>query len=46
MDSETLDGDMVRELVMESYRLVVAGLPRAERPVDPDSFGKPRTETA
>ena len=45
-DGETLDKDMVRELVMESYRLVVAGLPRAERPVDPDSFGKPRMETA
>ncbi|WP_318241939.1 MmcQ/YjbR family DNA-binding protein [Arthrobacter gallicola] len=37
---ETLDKSMVRELVMESYRLVAAGLPRAERPVDPNSFGK------
>lgn len=34
----TLDTGMIRELVIESYRLVVDGLPRAERPVD-DSFG-------
>lgn len=40
----TLDQDLVRELVTESYRLVVAKLPRAERPVDPDSFTAPRQE--
>ena len=34
-----LDGELVRELVTESYLLVVEGLPRAERPVDPGSFG-------
>lgn len=44
-DGDTLDREMVRELVAESYRLVVAGLPRAEQPVDPKSFGKPRTES-
>lgn len=36
---ETVDKAIVRELVIESYRLVVAGLPRAEQPVDPESFG-------
>jgi predicted DNA-binding protein (MmcQ/YjbR family) len=36
---ESMDRTLVRELVTDSYRLVVAGLPRAERPVDPDTFG-------
>lgn len=36
----TLDTDMVRELVTDSYRLVVEGLPKAERPIDPESFGE------
>jgi predicted DNA-binding protein (MmcQ/YjbR family) len=36
---ETVDRNLVRELVTDSYRLVVAGLPRAERPIDPESFG-------
>lgn len=40
----SVDNDLVRELVTESYRLVVAGLPRAERPVDPDSFAAARGE--
>lgn len=35
----TLDEELVRELVTESYLLVVEGLPRARRPVDPGSFG-------
>ena len=35
----TLDAELVRELVTESYLLVVEGLPRAKRPVDPGSFG-------
>jgi len=30
---------LVDDLVTESYLLVVAGLPRAERPVDPALFG-------
>lgn len=34
-----LDAELVRELVTESYLLVVEGLPRAKRPVDPGSFG-------
>lgn len=31
---------MVEELVTESYRLVVAGLPIAQRPVEPHAFGR------
>ncbi|MBS1896287.1 MAG: MmcQ/YjbR family DNA-binding protein [Actinobacteria bacterium] len=34
----TLEQDLVEELVTEAYRLVVAKLPRAQRPVDPDLF--------
>ncbi|MER5833762.1 MmcQ/YjbR family DNA-binding protein [Streptomyces sp. NPDC002130] len=30
---------LVEELVTDSYRLVVAQLPRAERPVDPHTYG-------
>lgn len=30
---------LVRELVIDSYRNVVLGLPKAKRPVDPMSFG-------
>lgn len=33
-----LDAGLVDELVTESYLLVVQGLPRARRPVDPDAF--------
>jgi predicted DNA-binding protein (MmcQ/YjbR family) len=36
---ETVDKGLVRQLVTDSYRLVVAGLPQAEQPVDPESFG-------
>lgn len=36
----TLTSDMVSELVTESYRLVVAGLPRIRQPVEPDAFGR------
>ncbi|WP_210480414.1 MmcQ/YjbR family DNA-binding protein [Naasia sp. SYSU D00948] len=32
--------DLVHELVINSYRLVVAGLPRREQPVDPISYGR------
>ncbi|WP_067973858.1 MmcQ/YjbR family DNA-binding protein [Nocardiopsis trehalosi] len=38
-----IDRRLVEELVTESYRLVVANLPRADRPVDPASYGtRPR----
>ncbi|WP_154653278.1 MmcQ/YjbR family DNA-binding protein [Corynebacterium halotolerans] len=30
---------LVEELVTDSYRLVVATLPRARRPVDPETYG-------
>ncbi|ONK11757.1 MmcQ/YjbR family DNA-binding protein [Streptomyces sp. MP131-18] len=33
-----IDKKLVRELVTESYRLVVAHLPKAEQPVDPDTY--------
>ncbi|SDL33911.1 MmcQ/YjbR family DNA-binding protein [Microbacterium azadirachtae] len=36
----SLEQDLVRELVTEAYRLVVAKLPRAQRPVDPELFGR------
>lgn len=35
-----LDAALVQDLVAESYLLVVAKLPRAARPVDPDTFGR------
>ncbi|KAK1182669.1 MmcQ/YjbR family DNA-binding protein [Streptomyces sp. NBS 14/10] len=34
-----VDDSLVRELVTESYRLVVARLPKADRPVDPHTYG-------
>lgn len=33
-----LDEELVQELVTDSYLLVVEGLPRARRPVDPATF--------
>lgn len=36
----TLTPGMVEELVTESYRLVVAGLPKAQQPVEPHQFGR------
>lgn len=30
---------LIQELITDSYRLVVAGLPRALRPIDLDTFG-------
>ncbi len=36
----SLEDGLVEELVTESYRLVVEKLPRAQRPVDPDLFGR------
>lgn len=37
----SLEAELVTELVTESYRLVVEKLPRAQRPVDPETFGRP-----
>ncbi|KIP53391.1 MmcQ/YjbR family DNA-binding protein [Leucobacter komagatae] len=37
----TLEEALVRDLVTESYLLVVETLPRAQRPVDPSTFGQP-----
>lgn len=36
---ERLDPDLLHDLVLESYRLVVAKMPKKDRPVDPDTFG-------
>lgn len=36
---ESLDTRLVRDLVTESYLLVVEGMPRHARPVDPETFG-------
>ncbi|MDQ4212559.1 MmcQ/YjbR family DNA-binding protein [Microbacterium capsulatum] len=36
----SLPQDLVEELVTEAYRLVVASLPKAQRPVDPEVFGR------
>ena len=35
-----LTPELVDELVTESYLLVVQGLPRRTRPVDPETFGR------
>ncbi|MFJ9742008.1 MmcQ/YjbR family DNA-binding protein [Streptomyces sp. NPDC101166] len=35
-----LDRGLVEELVTDSYRLVVEGLPKAQRPVDPATYGR------
>ena len=37
----SITGALVDELVTESYRLVVEKLPRAQRPIDPATFGQP-----
>lgn len=36
----TLDASLVADLVTESYLLVVEKLPKAERPVNPATFGR------
>ncbi|KQR37088.1 MmcQ/YjbR family DNA-binding protein [Microbacterium sp. Leaf159] len=41
MPGPSLEEDLVTELVTESYRLVVEKLPKAQRPVDPNLFGRP-----
>lgn len=35
----TLDAELLHDLVLESYCLVVAKLPKKNRPVDPKTFG-------
>ena len=35
----SIDTKLVRELVTESYRLVVSNLPKSRQPVDPATFG-------
>ncbi|MFJ4164502.1 MmcQ/YjbR family DNA-binding protein [Microbacterium sp. NPDC089698] len=40
LPDESLEQGLVEELVTEAYRLVVAKLPRAQRPVDPELFGR------
>ena len=37
-----LDAQLVEDVVTESYLLVVEGLPRRLRPVDPATFGPTR----
>ena len=39
MPGPGINDELVRELVMESYLLVVDGLPKYQQPVDPASFG-------
>lgn len=36
----SVDGELLDDLVTESYLLVVEGLPRHRRPVDPQTFGR------
>jgi predicted DNA-binding protein (MmcQ/YjbR family) len=36
----TVDEKLVKELVIDSYRLVVGGLPKSEQPVDPRTYGR------
>lgn len=37
---DSLDRGLVEELVTDSYRLVVAGLPKAQQPVDPATYAQ------
>jgi predicted DNA-binding protein (MmcQ/YjbR family) len=37
---EGIDGALLKELVTESYRLVVARLPKSQQPVDPHTYGR------
>ncbi|GAA1549442.1 MmcQ/YjbR family DNA-binding protein [Brevibacterium picturae] len=39
-----LDAELLHDLVLESYCLVVAKLPKKDRPVDPKTFGGRDTE--
>ncbi|MFJ4986603.1 MmcQ/YjbR family DNA-binding protein [Streptomyces sp. NPDC088732] len=38
---DTIDDKLVEELVTDSYRLVVAGLPKSRRPADPHTCNHP-----
>jgi predicted DNA-binding protein (MmcQ/YjbR family) len=35
---DTVDGNLVKDLVTDSYCLVVGGLPKSKRPVDPQTY--------
>ncbi|MEU0031355.1 MmcQ/YjbR family DNA-binding protein [Streptomyces sp. NPDC006335] len=37
---DAIDHGLVEELVTESYRLVVAQLPKSQQPVDPHTYGR------
>jgi predicted DNA-binding protein (MmcQ/YjbR family) len=37
---EGIDEALLKELVTESYRLVVARLPKSQQPVDPHTYGR------
>ena len=39
---DTIEPRLVEDMVTESYLLVVQGLPRRQRPVDPATFGRDR----
>ncbi|MFC9097772.1 MmcQ/YjbR family DNA-binding protein [Streptomyces sp. NPDC057072] len=36
---DTINENLMKELVTDSYRLVVGGLPKSKQPVDPRSYG-------
>ena len=40
MPGPGINDELVRELVMESYLLVVDGLPKYQQPVNPASYGR------
>ncbi|MCX2730623.1 MmcQ/YjbR family DNA-binding protein [Saccharopolyspora sp. NFXS83] len=37
---DAIEEQLVKELVTESYRLVVDGLPKSRQPVDPHTYGR------
>ena len=37
---DTIDAKLVKELVTDSYRLVVGGLPKSKQPVDPHTHNR------
>ena len=39
--ADDVDESLLRDLVTDSYRLVVATLPRRQRPIDPETFEAP-----
>ncbi|GAA3085033.1 MmcQ/YjbR family DNA-binding protein [Streptomyces rectiviolaceus] len=43
---EGVDKELVKELVTDSYRLVVAHLPKAKQPVGPHTFGSSTRATS